>query len=76
MIAIVEYSFSSYGCQNNDGRMIDWVGGSVDNALVVEFSHDPRLSDTVNAIKHLPELYQYYNSVSFRYAYKVTILPI
>jgi hypothetical protein len=75
MIAIVHYFKTTYGCQKEKEKLIDWTSGGEDSQ-VVEFNNTLSLSPKVNAIKHLRSPYQFGNSFTVYNRFVVELLPL
>ena len=77
MIALIEYSTNTFGCQKwQSDDLVDIYSGG-DNSIEIEFETEEKLTPKVSALKkfyaeHLP--YQFGNSVTFVSNVKVTIL--
>jgi hypothetical protein len=51
--AIVTYKTTTYGCQKHhvENRLINWVGGSIDQTREIEFESNDRYTDDVVAMQ-------------------------
>ena len=75
MLAIVTCDTITYGCQPINGKMSDWTSGGHIESQCVEFTHNPELSDWVNATKHFKPMFQFGNSVRIPISFDVEIIP-
>jgi hypothetical protein len=70
--ARITYNVQTYGCEIHNGIQTDWVSGQ-EKTQIVSFIPDDN-SDKVNALKQLRPEYNYFNTISFQYGFKVEIL--
>ena len=72
--ALISYDYTTYGCQRNEeGEMLDWINSGSEEKLV-EFEADENYSDTLNAIKALPQPSNHSNTYTQRSRFKVIVL--
>ena len=77
MRAKISFIENSFGCQNNNGEIIDWQAGGVEKPITIDFDPLEKLSNKVSALKSFNDnypVYQFGNSFTYRTAFKVEIL--
>lgn len=75
MQAIVSYSITTYGCQMDNGRMINWTGGGATESQIVQFTHNPKISNEVNAMKNMKMPSSFGNTFATISHISVEIIP-
>lgn len=73
MKVLLKYSTTSYGCQEHEGKIGNWMSAG-DGQQVLEFVHNPELTPLVQAIKEHKTPYQFGNSHTIYSRFSIEVI--